>query len=90
MSKKAVEITVRGKVQGVGFRFYTQRKAGELNINGFVINQTDGSVYIEAEGTPEQLEQFILWCEDGPSWARVTNMAKQEVPVTGFEGFRIK
>jgi len=87
MGKKAVILNIYGRVQGVGFRFYTHKKANELNILGFVKNQTDGSVYVEAEGDEDHLEQFIYWCEAGPSWARVTKVDRQNIPVTGYDGF---
>jgi acylphosphatase len=88
--KKAVILQVYGRVQGVGFRFYTQRKAQELEICGFVQNRSDGSVYIEAEGNPDALEQFIYWCDGGPSWARVSEVKKQFMPVRDYKEFRIR
>jgi len=87
---KAAIIKVYGRVQGVGFRFYTQKKANELGICGHVRNRPDGSVYIEAEGEEEKLEMFLNWCEDGPSWAHVSKIEKQEVPLFHVEGFKIK
>jgi acylphosphatase len=90
MAKKAYEIKVFGKVQGVGFRYYTQKKAYELNLKGFVQNKPDGSVYIEAEGMEDNIEQFILWCNDGPSWARVSKVQLQEIPASGYQDFQIK
>lgn len=88
--KKAVNLNVYGKVQGVGFRYYTHKKANELGILGFVKNMPDGSVYIEAEGDPVKLEQFIGWCETGPSWARVVKLDRQNVPVMNFSEFTVK
>ncbi len=90
MEKKGVIIKIYGKVQGVGFRYYTQQKANELSINGFVQNKPDGSVYIEAEGSPENLDAFVLWCNDGPGWARVTNIQVQQTPPFGYNKFIIK
>jgi acylphosphatase len=90
MAHKAVSIQVFGKVQGVGFRFYTHRKALELNLKGFVQNRPDGSVYIEAGGQEENIDQFILWCNNGPAWARVSKIQRQELPAIGYEDFRIK
>ena len=90
MNKTAVILTVFGKVQGVGFRYYTHKKARELSISGFVRNMPDGSVYIEAEGTETSLHQFVSWCGDGPSWARVTKVDRQNVPVTGYDVFLVK
>lgn len=90
MEERAVILNIFGKVQGVGFRFYTHRKAKEFNIRGYVKNMPDGSVYVEAEGNTEQLEQFILWCNNGPSWARVSKVDAQFVPATGFVGFVVR
>ena len=88
--KTGYAIRVTGKVQNVGFRFYTARTAQEFNISGFVKNNPDGSVYIEAEGEADMLEAFTEWCKRGPQWARVDRFDIQEQPVMGFEGFRIK
>ena len=88
--KTSSRIRVTGKVQNVGFRHYTVRTAQEFNIVGFVKNQIDGSVYIEAEGEQEALEGFMSWCRRGPQWARVEGFDVQEQPVMGFEGFSVK
>ncbi len=90
MEKKAVTLRIFGRVQGVGFRYYTQKKAQELNITGYVRNMPDGSVYIEAEGDPDALEQFVLWCETGPDGERVSNLSKQYSPVMGYTDFEIR
>ncbi len=88
--KKAAIVKVYGRVQGVGFRYYTQKKANELGITGYVKNRPDGSVYIEAIGEENQLELFIRWCEEGPSWAHVTKLEKQYIPLFHAEEFTIK
>ncbi len=90
MGKKGLRIQVYGRVQGVGFRYYTQKKALELKISGFVRNRSDGSVYIEAEGEPGALALFADWCEVGPDWAHVRRVEKQEIPPQGYEGFEIR
>lgn len=87
---KGVILKVYGRVQGVGFRFYTQKKALELNLNGFVRNKPNGSVYIEAEGVTKDIDEFIDWCQQGPEWARVTKLEKQYSDPVGHEGFNIK
>ncbi len=89
MMKKACIIKVYGKVQNVGFRYHTHKKALELNINGFVKNLPDGSVYIEAEGAEENLDLFILWCDKGPLWARVDHVSVQPAPVSDVKGFSV-
>lgn len=88
--KKAYNIKVSGKVQGVGFRFYTQKKARELDVSGFVKNMRDGSVYIEAEADQVHMDTFLSWIHHGPEWARVDEVNLQEKPVEGFESFLIK
>lgn len=90
MKKQGAIIKVFGKVQGVGFRYYTHKKAVELNLTGFVQNRPDGSVYIEAEGREEKLDEFILWCHEGPGWARVTNVQIQRTPAWGYDDFEIR
>jgi acylphosphatase len=87
---KAYSISVMGRVQGVGFRYYTEKKALELGLTGYVQNQADGSVKIEAEGQEEQLLEFIHWCHKGPQWARVQKVSISELPPVGYAGFRIR
>lgn len=64
-------ITVTGKVQGVFFRKYTKEEADRLGLKGIVRNEPGGSVYIEAEGSKEQLDKFIAWCHKGSPSSRV-------------------
>lgn len=88
--KNSYSIKVTGRVQGVGFRFYTRKTALELGISGFVKNMRDGSVYVEAEGEPDRMETFIEWVRKGPEWAHVDDISLQEKPEDGFEGFDIR
>ena len=88
--KKAAIIKVYGRVQGVGFRFYTNKKAVELNISGFVQNKPDGSVYIEAEGDETNLQTFIDWINIGTKWARVSKIETQFMPPLNIIGFQMK
>jgi len=88
--QKSVFISVYGRVQGVGFRFYTQKKAMELGLKGFVRNKVDGSVYIEVEGLSRDVDEFVDWCSNGPEWARVDRLDKQFGNLLGYEKFEIK
>lgn len=81
---------VYGKVQNVGFRFYTQKKALAYHIKGFVKNEADGSVYIEAEGESLSMQAFENWCKQGPTWASVNNFKSNEQPIVNYTDFRIK
>jgi acylphosphatase len=84
-----LNIKVSGMVQGVFFRACTRDKAHDLGVCGFVRNQPDGSVYIEAEGSQEILEKFVAWCWEGSPAANVTGVTVAEGPVERFEGFRV-
>jgi acylphosphatase len=86
---KHVSINITGKVQGVFFRASTKEKADELNVKGFVRNERDGSVYVEAEGTDKDLEIFIGWCKHGPKLAYVEHCDVIESPPKGFLDFII-
>ena len=90
MKTIAMQIQVFGRVQGVGFRYYTQQKALELGITGFVKNKPDGSVFIEAEAEETKLNEFLMWCHVGPSWAKVQEVKFQELPSIGYTQFTIK
>lgn len=87
---KSIKINIYGKVQGVGFRYSTLKKANELGVNGFVKNRTDGSVYIEADGEPEVLDKLILWCKMGPSMSRVDDVIVVDIPFNNYKCFGIK
>jgi acylphosphatase len=58
-----------------------------LGVKGFVLNLTDGTVYIEAEGDEEVLVKFIQWCHHGPDRAEVSYVSVAEAPLQGFEMF---
>jgi len=68
---KRVHIFVSGRVQGVNFRYYTEEKARELEIVGWVKNLDDGRVEIVAEGEEGKLKELVEFCKEGPSGARV-------------------
>jgi len=67
MRMKYVRLNVYGHVQGVGFRYFTQNTAVECNITGWVKNENDGSVLIEALGEDEDMSRFLDSIKKGPS-----------------------
>ena len=87
--KKHFSIRVSGKVQGVFFRASTKEKAETLSLLGFVQNESDGSVYIEAEGDEDELAEFIEWCKVGPSQARVDQCICKSGETKNFKKFLI-
>lgn len=86
--KHSVILTIHGRVQDVGFRYFVMQKAELFGISGWVKNQPDGNVYVEAEGETDQLELFITYCKQGPSHAWVENVDVQYCPVQDFVGFQ--
>lgn len=68
---KHLNIKIFGLVQGVFFRDAAKEKADKLNIYGFVKNESNGTVYIEAEGEEENLKEFLNWCRVGPASSQV-------------------
>ncbi len=83
-------IHVTGMVQGVGFRWSAAREAWKRGVTGYVKNMADGSVFIEAEGTLEQLAEFTAWCRRGPGTGFVDSAEVTEGPPKGFSEFRIE
>ena len=69
-----LHIIVKGRVQGVYFRAYTQKQAVKLNLNGFVRNLANGDVEIVASGDQADLQRLVVWCHKGPLFAKVTNV----------------
>lgn len=87
---KHLSIKVHGRVQGVFFRDAAKAEADKLGIRGFARNESDGSVYIEAEGGEEALARFAAWCKRGPRHADVSKIETGEGPVVGFGDFLVK
>ena len=81
---------IYGRVQHVGFRYATNKKALELGICGFVKNMPDGSVYVEAQGSEEKLDAFMLWCKKGPAWAYVNQFITDIAMATVYENFSVR
>jgi acylphosphatase len=87
---KSLSIHISGKVQGVFFRASTKEKADELGVTGMVRNEKNGSVYIEAQGEQEQLEEFVKWCRRGPQHARVDAVDVSEISFKDYKQFTIE
>jgi DNA ligase D-like protein (predicted 3'-phosphoesterase) len=87
---KAIRATVRGQVQGVGFRDATVRKAQQTGAFGWVRNADDGTVLVHAEGSEEAVEQTLGFLEQGPSGAAVAAVEVEETKVEGHEQFAVR
>jgi acylphosphatase len=82
---RRIRFVVTGRVQGVGFRAYTQVEACRLGLIGFVQNRRDGAVDGEAQGAPERVAEFVQWLHRGPRWANVESVATGELAVADGE-----
>jgi acylphosphatase len=90
-ARARLEAVVRGRVQGVGFRFWAVREAMHLGVDGFVANEADGSVRVVAEGTRAALHRLVARLEEGPPAALVERVGTRWEPARGMAGgFRIE
>lgn len=90
-SIEAKRFIVRGRVQGVGFRWFVEREAHMLGIAGWVRNNHDGSVEVLAQGTRDQLAGLHSRLRGGPRAARVDEVEVAEIqPTAGISSFRIE
>jgi len=81
---------VRGRVQGVGYRYYVERAAVELGLSGYAKNLDDGRVEVYAAGTLEQIAELSGYLRKGPRWSEVRGVEEQEAPVLKHPGFHIE
>lgn len=81
---------VRGRVQGVGFRYFVEHSAGALGLAGWVRNSDDGSVEVYAVGESAQLSELagMLW--KGPRWAEVRGVDEAEAAMEQVRGFSVR
>ncbi|MEO3407077.1 acylphosphatase [Mucilaginibacter sp. CAU 1740] len=86
---KHLDITVKGKVQGVFYRKATKAVADQLGVRGIVLNEPNGDVYIEAESDQATLEMFMEWCEEGPQDAEVTAVESHEGELKNYRNFEV-
>jgi len=77
-------------VQGVGFRYFTQRVAAELGLGGYVRNLDDGRVEVYAVGPEEKLSELAGRLYHGPRWAEVDGVDEQEAEVCAYASFEIR
>lgn len=89
-AEKAIRATVRGGVQGVGFRETTRRRALELGALGWVRNAEDGAVLVHAEGSAEAVDGLVAFLGEGPRGASVEGVEVDEVKPEGHEQFAIR
>ncbi|MDB5089145.1 MAG: acyP [Mucilaginibacter sp.] len=86
---KHLNITVKGKVQGVSFRAATKAVADQLGVKGSIKNEPNGDVFIEAEGDKFALEMFLDWCNEGPQGAEVNLVESNEGELKNYRNFEV-
>ena len=87
--EKQYEIVVRGRVQGVGFRYAARNQARSLGLKGWVENQPDASVRTLIQGSQEACNSYIQWCRMGTAYSWVEQVDIEEKPTSALSRFRI-
>ena len=87
---QSVKIIIKGRVQGVSYRYFTLKQAQNFNIFGWVRNEANGDVKVYAEGDKGSLDQFINYLRKGPSFSRVDDVIlKWETEDKSYNEFNI-
>lgn len=90
MRKRAV-LKIYGWVQGVSYRWHTKRRAKQLNLVGWVRNESDGTVKVVAEGEEGDLKRFVERCYNEPKWARIERVdVRWQEAREEFDKFKIR
>lgn len=85
------QLTVSGRVQGVGFRWSCLRLAQQIGVAGLVKNLPTGQVYIEVQGEPGLVNDFIKRVANGPTpYAQVCDVQKEKAPLKNYQSFTIQ
>lgn len=79
---------MRGRVQGVGFRWFVQKHASGMGLRGWVRNEDDGRVQVYAVGTPSELDRLAALLHQGPRMAEVRGVEQQEAAVQQLDSFQ--
>ncbi len=87
MQRIGVRLLIRGRVQGVGYRWWAVREARRLRLDGWVRNRSDGSVELLAGGSPTAIGELEELCWDGPTSARVTAVERRDTDPPAERGF---
>ena len=88
--REAVRATIQGRVQGVGFRYSARSEALRVGVCGFVRNEPDGSVYVEAEGEMTAVEAMLVWLRKGPPGSNVTRVDVRRTSPKEFRTFTVE
>jgi acylphosphatase len=87
--KKHLDITIKGKVQGVSFRAGAKAVADQLGVKGTVRNMPNGDVFIEAEADDMLMEMFLEWCHEGAEHAVVASVETHDGELKNYRNFEV-
>ena len=86
-----LHLRIRGRVQGVGYRYFAVQKAHDLALTGWVRNASDGNVECEIQGPKEKVEELVIQLKRNHPWARVEEMLEENIPAkNGEKGFEVR
>jgi len=88
--KECAHVFVKGMVQGVFYRSWTEQTARQLGLKGWVRNLHDGRVEALFEGEESKVEKMVGLCRKGPPHAKVENVEVRKEPCSGFEWFEVR
>lgn len=88
--KQRYRIQVWGVVQDIGLRYRVSKKAGKLDLVGWVHNNGDGSVSLEIEGRQENLQKFSAWLKASPGFSRIDKLKSDEINILNEANFIVK
>ena len=86
--QRIVKVVIEGRVQGVGFRYWTEREARHLGLDGWVRNRRDGTVEALFSGPPDAVTEMLVLCEQGPAYSDVSKVLMVQdggQPPVGFQ-----
>ena len=84
MNDIGAHLLIKGRVQGVGFRFFALSWAEKLGLTGWIKNNYDGSVESEVEGDRSAVEEYIAQMKTGPRWSYVSDVQVEYKPYEGI------
>ena len=87
MARQAFQVTITGRVQGVGFRAFVRRTAEQYGLDGWVRNRSDGSVELLVIGEPERIDLLLEACNAGPPLAKPDEITVRGAADDGTKGF---
>lgn len=85
-----LQVVIRGRVQGVGFRWFVRETADRFKVSGWVYNRADGTVEAEVQADAKTLAAFVLEIKTGHPYARVETLETREIPAAAEKGFEIR